>query len=59
MKRTRIKVTRQLETNDCGPACLHMIANYYGHECSLEEIKASCEMTRIGISMRDIKNCAG
>ena len=58
MKRTRIKVTRQLETNDCGPACLHMIANYYGHECSLEEIKASCEMTRIGLSMRDIKNCA-
>lgn len=58
MKRKRIKVTRQLDANDCGPACLHMIANYYGHECSLEEIKASCEMTRIGISMRDIKNCA-
>ena len=56
--RKRIRLTRQLEVNDCGPACLHMIADYYGRECSLEEIKSSCEVTRLGISMRDIKHCA-
>ena len=54
----KIKITRQLEANDCGPACLHMIARFYGRECSLDEIKRSCEMTRIGISMRDIRDCA-
>ncbi len=58
MKKNRIKISRQLEANDCGPACLHMIAGYFGRKCTLDEIKASCEMTRLGISMRDIKNCA-
>lgn len=57
MKR-KLKLTRQLEAADCGPACLHMIANYYGRNCTIDEIKQSCEMTRLGISMLDIRRCA-
>lgn len=54
----RIPLYRQLDSNDCGPTCLQMIAAYYGKRYSLDTVKQFCEMTRIGISMRDVVNCA-
>ena len=54
----RILLYRQLDSNDCGPTCLQMIAAYYGKRYSLDTIRQFCEMTRIGISMRDVVNCA-
>ena len=53
----RVPLYRQLDSNDCGPTCLRMIAAYYGKKYSLDTIKQYCEMTRIGISMRDIVHC--
>ncbi len=53
----RIPLYRQLDSNDCGPACLQMIAAYYKKKYSIGTIKSFCEMTRIGISMRDIIYC--
>lgn len=53
----KVPLYRQLESNDCGPACLQMIAAYYKKKYSLKTIKSFCDITRIGISMRDIIQC--
>lgn len=53
----RVPLFRQLESNDCGPACIQMIAAYYKKKYSLSTIKSYCDMTRIGISLRDIIHC--
>ncbi len=44
----------QLESNDCGPACVQMIAHYYGRKYSLRTLKGFCELSRIGCSVKDI-----
>ena len=43
-----------MESADCGPACIQMIAAYYGKQFSLETLKKYCQMTRQGISLKDI-----
>ena len=48
----------QLETEDCGPACLKMIASYYGSEVSLVELREKCHLTRSGVSMAGIHDAA-
>lgn len=48
---------RQLEANDCGPTCIQMIAAYYGMKYPLKTIKRRCDMTRLGISLRDVTHC--
>ena len=50
----QFKFINQLESNDCGPACLAMIANSYGHKVDLKETKELCSVTRMGVSVRDI-----
>lgn len=58
MFKRRIPLFRQLEANDCGPSCLKMIAAYYGKKVALDAIKGICDITRLGISVRDIVYCA-
>lgn len=53
----RVPVYRQLEANDCGPACIQMIAAYYQKKYTLRTIKECCNMTRLGISLQDVVNC--
>lgn len=53
----RVPLYRQLESNDCGPACIQMVAAYYDKKYQLKAIKEHCNMTRIGISLRDVINC--
>ena len=48
----------QLEAEDCGPACLKMIASYYGSEVSLVELREKCHLTRSGVSMAGIHDAA-
>lgn len=50
----RFKFVNQLESNDCGPACLAMIANSYGNHIDLKETKELCSVTRMGVSVKDI-----
>jgi ATP-binding cassette, subfamily B, bacterial len=50
----RVPVHHQLESNDCGPACVQMIAHYYGRKYSLRTLKGFCELSRIGCSVKDI-----
>ncbi|WP_158829575.1 peptidase domain-containing ABC transporter [Mucilaginibacter lacusdianchii] len=50
----RFKYFSQLESVDCGPACLKMIAHHYGKNYDLRELKEYCDVTRLGITLKDI-----
>ena len=52
----KFKFVSQLESNDCGPACLLMVAKYHGINVSLRQIKVLCSVTRMGVSVGDIVN---
>ena len=45
---------RQVETMDCGPTCIRMIAAHYKKKYSLQILKDYCNVTRLGISVRDL-----
>lgn len=44
----------QLESIDCGPACIQMIAAYYKKKYALNQLKEYCHVTRLGVSLQDI-----
>ena len=50
----RFKFHAQLESVDCGPACLQMVLSHYGKAYSLNELKELCRVSRIGITMQNI-----
>ena len=47
---------RQLEMTDCGPACIQMICLHYGKRYSLDFIKRDISISRIGVTMADVKD---
>lgn len=49
---------RQLDLMDCGPACLKMIAKFYGKYYSLQYLRDKCGITREGVSMLDLSHGA-
>ncbi|OWP76432.1 peptidase domain-containing ABC transporter [Flavobacterium oreochromis] len=53
-KKPKITFFNQLESTDCGAACLAMIISYYGKKVSLLQVKEQFEFTRIGVSIQDI-----
>lgn len=48
----------QLDTVDCGPTCLRMIAKYYGRNYSLQYLRELAFITREGVSMLGISDAA-
>lgn len=50
----RLKFQYQLESADCGPACLSMVAAYHKRNYSIRDIKEQCALTRMGVSVHDI-----
>ena len=48
----------QQESADCGPACLRMIAKYYGRLYSLEMLREHSFISREGVSMLGISDAA-
>lgn len=48
----------QLDTMDCGPSCLRMIAQYYGKSYTLETLRERCFITREGVSLLGISEAA-
>lgn len=48
----------QLDTMDCGPTCLRMIAKHYGKHYSLETLRQQSFITREGVSMLGISDAA-
>ncbi len=49
---------KQLDTMDCGPSCLRMIAKFYGKTYSLNELRSKAYITREGVSMLGISEAA-
>lgn len=49
---------RQLDMMDCGPACLKMIAKYYGKFYSLLFLRDKCGITKQGVSFADMSYAA-
>lgn len=48
----------QLDGFDCGPACLSMIARYYGQSFSMEYLKSIGDLNRMGLSMAGLSRVA-
>lgn len=49
---------KQLDAMDCGPACLRMIAKFYGRNYSLQTLRDKSYITREGVSMLGISDAA-
>lgn len=48
----------QPDAKDCDPACLRMIAKYYGKNYSLQNLRDKSFITREGVSLSGISDAA-
>ena len=53
----KLKLKKQQTKIDCGPACLTMIAGYYGYNTSISEFSDLVNLNPNGCSMYDMQ-CA-
>ena len=44
----------QLDSRDCGPACLRMVAAHYGRRVSLEYLRELLALSRQGVTLNDL-----
>lgn len=49
---------KQLDSMDCGPTCLRMVAKYYGKSYSLQYLRNRSFITRDGVSLLGISDAA-
>lgn len=49
---------QQMDSMDCGPTCLRMIAKYYGKNYSLQTLRMKCFISREGVSLLGISDAA-
>ncbi|HPR73877.1 MAG TPA: peptidase domain-containing ABC transporter [Bacteroidales bacterium] len=49
---------KQLDSMDCGPTCLRMVAKFYGKSYSLQTLRLKAFLTRSGVSMLGISDAA-
>lgn len=54
----RFPVIHQKEASDCGPACLQMIARFYGKRIALKTIKSRVSLLKGGISLLGLSRAA-
>ena len=45
---------RQLDSMDCGPTCLRMIAKAYGKSYTLPFLREKCYIDKAGVSLKGI-----
>jgi ATP-binding cassette subfamily B protein RaxB len=55
----KIKPILQSEMSECGLACLTMIANYYGHDCTLNGIRHHFNPSLHGSTMEELVEFSG
>ncbi|MDD2529184.1 MAG: peptidase domain-containing ABC transporter [Lentimicrobiaceae bacterium] len=48
----------QLDSRDCGPTCLRMVAKHYGKNYSLQGLRERCFINRDGVSLLGISEAA-
>jgi ATP-binding cassette subfamily B protein len=58
LKRKKFPFFKQLDSADCGPACLKMISKFYGKDHSLDDLRQLSHTTRLGVSMLGIIEAA-
>ena len=58
MKAGKFRFFRQLESLDCAPTCLKMVANYYGREYTLDYLRDICKSNRLGTSVYSLSTGA-
>lgn len=56
--RKQISFFPQHDAMDCGPACLRMVAQYYGRHYTLESLRQKCHINREGVSLLGISEAA-
>lgn len=49
---------KQLDSMDCGPTCLRMIAKYFGRSYSLPFLREKCYIDRAGVTLKGISEAA-
>lgn len=54
----RFPIDYQMDSQDCGPSCLKMIAKHYGRYYSLQYMRDKCGITKEGVSIRDLSTGA-
>lgn len=54
----RFPLFKQLDSMDCGPTCLRMIAAFYGKRYSLDSIRKRSAMSRTGSSLLGLSEAA-
>lgn len=57
-KKKKITFIPQHDQIDCGPACLAMIASYYGRKIGLPFLRDHCFLSREGVSLLSISEAA-
>jgi ATP-binding cassette, subfamily B, bacterial len=56
--RDKFPFFKQLDTRDCGPTCLRMIAKHFGKTFSREFLREKASITRTGVTMAGIAEAA-
>ena len=51
-------IYQQLDSRDCGPTCLRMVAKHYGKSYSLQGLREKCFITREGVPLLGISEAA-
>ncbi|NIK74626.1 ATP-binding cassette subfamily B protein [Thermonema lapsum] len=54
----RVPFVPQLESADCGPACLAMIARYHGIKVHVKQLRALGKLSRLGVSVAQLLHLA-
>jgi ATP-binding cassette, subfamily B, bacterial len=54
----RFPFYQQYDAKDCGPACLRMVAKFYGKNYSLQTLREHSYLTREGVSLLGISDAA-
>ncbi|MFZ1523339.1 MAG: cysteine peptidase family C39 domain-containing protein [Saprospiraceae bacterium] len=49
---------KQLDSMDCGPTCLRMIAKHHGKTYSVQFLREKCYINRAGVSLKGIAEAA-
>lgn len=52
----KIPLFKQKSPNECGPTCIQMLSAFYGKYYNIDTILEYCELTKAGVSIRDIMN---
>ncbi|WP_027393250.1 peptidase domain-containing ABC transporter [Aquimarina latercula] len=58
MLKKKFPFYKQYDNTDCGPACLRIIAKYYGKVFSPQYLRELCHITREGVTVMGISDAA-